>query len=150
MSAEFEMIAELTDGLAIGPDVRLGPGDDAAVLVPRGDIVITTDVLIENVHFKRAWSSAFQTGRKAVAVNVSDVEAMGAEPSAVVIGLAFPRNLDRRWVSDFQEGVRGVRPGRGQPRGRRLVVVGAHRTRGDRAREPVRASRNHPGGREDR
>ena len=94
MSAEFEMIAELTDGLAIGPDVRLGPGDDAAVLVPRGDIVITTDVLIENVHFKRAWSSAFQTGRKAVAVNVSDVEAMGAEPSAVVIGLAFPRNLD--------------------------------------------------------
>jgi len=44
MSAEFEMIAELTDGLAFGPDVRLGPGDDAAVLVPRGDIVITTDV----------------------------------------------------------------------------------------------------------
>ena len=53
MSAEFEMIAELTDGLAFGSDVRLGPGDDAAVLVPRGDIVITTDVLIENVHFKR-------------------------------------------------------------------------------------------------
>ena len=105
MSAEFEMIAELTDGLAFGSDVRLGPGDDAAVLVPRGDIVITTDVLIENVHFKRSWSPAFQTGRKAVAVNVSDVEAMGAEPSAVVIGLAFPRNLDRRWVSDFQEGV---------------------------------------------
>ena len=49
MSAEFEMIAELTDGLAFGSDVRLGPGDDAAVLVPRGDIVITTDVLIENV-----------------------------------------------------------------------------------------------------
>lgn len=105
MSSEFEMIAELTDGLAFGSDVRLGPGDDAAVLVPRGDIVITTDVLIENVHFKRSWSPAFQTGRKAVAVNVSDVEAMGAEPSAVVIGLAFPRNLDRRWVSDFQEGV---------------------------------------------
>jgi thiamine-phosphate kinase len=105
MSAEFEMIAELTDGLSFGPDVRLGPGDDAAVLVPRGDIVVTTDVLIENIHFKCSWSTAFQIGRKAVAVNVSDVEAMGAEPSAVVIGLAFPRNLERRWVSDFQEGV---------------------------------------------
>ena len=55
MSAEFEMIAELTDGLAFGPDVRLGPGDDAAVLVPRGDIVITTDVLIEDVHFERSF-----------------------------------------------------------------------------------------------
>ena len=38
MSSEFEMIAKLTDGLAFGSDVRLGPGDDAAVLVPRGDI----------------------------------------------------------------------------------------------------------------
>ena len=105
MMSEFELIADITDGLAIGDDVLLGPGDDAAVLVPRGDVVVTTDVLIENIHFKRSWSPAFQIGRKAVAVNVSDVEAMGADPSAVVIGLAFPRNLEGRWISDFQEGV---------------------------------------------
>ena len=70
MSAEFEMIAELTDGLAFGPDVRLGPGDDAAVLVPRGDIVITTDVLIEDApgrpHSRsvgKLWRSMSRTSR---------------------------------------------------------------------------------------
>lgn len=77
------------------------------MLVPRGNIVITTDVLIENIHFERAWLPAFQTNRKVVVVNVSDIGAMGAKPSAVVIGLAFLRNLDRRRVGDFQGGVAG-------------------------------------------
>ncbi len=105
MMGEFELIAEITDGLAAGEDVVLGPGDDAAIVRPIGDIAVTTDVLIENVHFKRTWSKAFEIGRKAVAVNISDVEAMGAAPSTIVIGLAFPKDLDPRWVSDFQEGV---------------------------------------------
>ncbi|MDO5083127.1 thiamine-phosphate kinase [Arachnia propionica] len=105
MAGEFELISEITADLALGADVRLGPGDDAAVLRPAGDVVVTTDVLIENVHFKRSWSSAHQIGRKAVAVNVSDVEAMGAIPSAVVIGLALPKDLDQAWVKEFQQGV---------------------------------------------
>lgn len=105
MAGEFELIEEITKDLPAGRDVILGPGDDAAVLCPRGDIVVTTDMLIENVHFKRSWARATQTGRKAVAVNVSDVEAMGATPSAIVIGLAVPKDLDQRWVREFQEGV---------------------------------------------
>lgn len=81
-------------------------GDDAAVLRFSGDTVVTTDLLIENVHFKRQWSSARAVGRKAVAVNVSDVEAMGARPSAVVVALAFPKDLDTAWVAEFEEGVK--------------------------------------------
>ncbi len=85
-------------------------------------------MLIENVHFKRQWSSASAVGRKAVAVNVSDVEAMGARPSAVVVALAFPKDLDQAWVAEFEDGVKeecataGRQPGR-----RRPVGVGAHR-----------------------
>ena len=90
MMSEFELISEITDGLAIGGDVLLGPGDDAAVLAPRGDVVVTTDVLVENIHFKRSWSPAFQVGRKAVAVNVSDVEAMGADPERCCDRLGLP------------------------------------------------------------
>lgn len=105
MAGEFELIARITADLDAGPDVLLGPGDDAAVLRPDGDIVVTTDVLIENVHFKRSWSNARQIGRKAVAVNVSDVESMGASPGSIVVGLAVPRELDQTWVEEFQQGV---------------------------------------------
>ena len=105
MAGEFELISEITADLRLGEDVRLGPGDDAAVLRPAGDVVVTTDVLIENVHFKRSWSTAQQIGRKAVAVNVSDIEAMGATPSAIVIGLALPKELDQGWAREFQQGV---------------------------------------------
>lgn len=104
MAGEFELIDRITEGLTVGDDVILGVGDDAAVLAPSGNIVVTTDMLIENVHFRRAWSPARAIGRKAVAVNVSDVEAMGARPSAVVVALAFPRDLDQDWVAEFEAG----------------------------------------------
>ena len=106
MPGEFELISSITEGLSVGDDVVLPAGDDAAVLRPAGDIVVTTDLLVENVHFKRQWSPARAIGRKAIAVNVSDVESMGARPSAVVVALAFPRDLDRAWLDEFQEGVR--------------------------------------------
>lgn len=106
MSNEFELIETITSGLVVGDDVVLSVGDDAAVLRFAGDTVVTTDMLIENVHFKRQWSSAHAIGRKAVAVNVSDVEAMGARPSSVVIALAFPKDLDQQWVVDFEAGAK--------------------------------------------
>nr|WP_269451935.1 AIR synthase related protein [Tessaracoccus coleopterorum] len=77
VSGEFELIERITSGLTVLDDVILPVGDDAAVLRFSGDTVVTTDLLIENVHFKRQWSPARAVGRKAVAVNVSDVEAMG-------------------------------------------------------------------------
>lgn len=106
MATEFELIDQIVEGITVADDVLLGPGDDAAVLRPTGDIVVTTDILVENIHFKRQWSSARSLGRKAVAVNVSDVESMGARPTGVVVALAVPKDLDQRWVLDFSTGVR--------------------------------------------
>ena len=106
MIGEFELIARVTEGLEANDDVVLSVGDDSAVVSLKGDTVVCTDILIENVHFKRQWSPAHAVGRKAVAVNVSDLEAMGCRPSAVVVALAFPKDLDPQWVADFEAGVR--------------------------------------------
>ncbi|AQP44614.1 thiamine-phosphate kinase [Tessaracoccus flavus] len=106
MSSEFELIDTITAGVVVGDDVVVPVGDDAAVLSLAGHTVVTTDMLIENVHFKRQWSSARSIGRKAIAVNVSDLEAMGARPSSVVIALAFPKDLDQQWVVDFEAGAK--------------------------------------------
>ncbi len=82
------------------PWVLLGMGDDAAVLEPaRGELdVVTTDCQVEDIHFRRAWMSMHEIGRKALAVNVSDLAAMGAEPRAATLSLALPRVLT---VADF-------------------------------------------------
>lgn len=82
------------------PWVRVGIGDDAAVLEPaRGELdVVTTDCQVENIHFRRAWMSMHEIGRKALAVNVSDLAAMGAEPRAATLSLALPASLT---VADF-------------------------------------------------
>ncbi|MHA7860767.1 thiamine-phosphate kinase [Tessaracoccus sp. Y36] len=106
MIGEFELIARVTQGLEVNSDVELSVGDDAAVVSLQGDTVVCTDILIENVHFKQQWSPAHAVGRKSVAVNVSDLEAMGCRPSAIVVALAFPKDLDPQWVDDFEAGVR--------------------------------------------
>jgi len=70
--------------------VDLGIGDDAAVLSGDPPTVVTVDVLIDDVHFRRSTSSLRDIGHKAVAVNLSDLAAMGAVPVAVFIGLVLP------------------------------------------------------------
>ena len=82
------------------PYVILGVGDDAAVLEPeRGRLdVVTTDALVEHVHFRRDWTPPGAIGHKALAVNLSDLAAMGATPRAVVLSLLLPDDLP---VADF-------------------------------------------------
>ena len=81
---EFGLIARITAGRASAPGTLLGPGDDAAVLAAAdGRVVVTTDVLVEGVHFRLDWSTPHQVGRKAVAANLADVVAMGAVPTAL-------------------------------------------------------------------
>src|SRR5690606_8326971 len=90
---ERALIARLHARLAPAPDyVRLGIGDDAAVVAPERGMhtVVTTDSLIEGVHFRRDWSSADAIGHKALAVNLSDIAAMGAVPCASLLSLALP------------------------------------------------------------
>ena len=88
---EFGLIAELTRGRVQPASTVLGPGDDAAVVAtPDGRVVATTDVLVAGVHFRLDWSTPEQVGRKAAAANLADVAAMGAVPTALLVGLAAP------------------------------------------------------------
>jgi len=103
---EFRLIEEITAGLELGPDVMIGPGDDGAVLAVDSPLVCSVDVLIENVHFKTQWSPAEAVGRKAVAVNVADIEAMGATATGLVVGFAAPGETPEEWALDFARGLR--------------------------------------------
>jgi thiamine-monophosphate kinase len=104
---EFGLIAAVTARLPGSPAVLLGPGDDAAVVaVPDGRVVATTDVLVEGVHFRRDWSSAYDVGRKAAAANLADVAAMGGTATALLVGLAAPADLALSWALDLADGLR--------------------------------------------
>jgi thiamine-monophosphate kinase len=103
---EFALIDRITAGLGAGGPVVLGVGDDCAVLRLAGDLAVSTDTMVEDVHFRRDWSSAEDVGRKAVAACVADAEAMGAVPVGLVISLAAPASTPVAWVEEFTAGVR--------------------------------------------
>ena len=88
------------------PQVKLGIGDDAAVLAANGDdFVVTTDTLMDGVHFNSSEVSGVRIGRKLIGVNLSDLAAMAAEPVAVFLTLCFPRQADQQLAADIFEGV---------------------------------------------
>jgi thiamine-monophosphate kinase len=135
-----------------GSGVLVGPGDDAAVLAAAdGRVVVTTDLLVENRHFRRDWSSAADIGHKAAAANLADVTAMGAVPTALVVGLGAPPNLPADWVLGFADGMREEC----EPLGtsvvggdivRADVVVAAVTALGDlQGREPITRAGAEPG-----
>ena len=104
---EFGLIDRVVERLGTSPAVLLGPGDDAAVVAaPDGRVVATTDVLVEGVHFRRDWSSAYDVGRKAAAANLADVAAMGATGTALLVGLGAPPDLPVDWALALADGLR--------------------------------------------
>jgi thiamine-monophosphate kinase len=85
----------------------LGPGDDAAVVAATdGRVVVSTDLLVEQRHFRRDWSTAADIGHKAAARAFSDISAMGAQPTALVVGVALPGTLEVDWVDGLMAGLR--------------------------------------------
>jgi thiamine-monophosphate kinase len=102
---EFELIARYFARHAPRADVRLGIGDDAAVLDVRGDrkLVAAIDTIVEGVHFP-ADIDAADIGYRALAVNLSDIAAMGAEPSWFTLSLSLPQS-DERWIERFAAGM---------------------------------------------
>jgi thiamine-monophosphate kinase len=85
----------------------LGPGDDAAVVrTADGRVVATTDMLIEGRHFRRDWSTATDIGHKAAARNFADIAAMGAVPTALLVGLGAPPGLELSWADGLMAGLR--------------------------------------------
>jgi len=90
-----------------GPDVVVGVGDDAAVVAPgSGELVLTTDALVEGSHFSRSTASARDIGYKAVAVNVSDIAAMGASPRYALCALTLSDAVEAAWVMELFGGMR--------------------------------------------
>ena len=103
---EFGLLERIRPAFAQGDDVVVGPGDDAAVLtVPSGQVVVSTDLLLENRHFRCDWSSAEVIGHKAAAANLSDINAMGGTATGMVIGLGVPGTLSASWVDEMARGV---------------------------------------------
>jgi thiamine-monophosphate kinase len=103
--AEFELIELIRDRCTHKrTDVRLGIGDDAALLaVPPGQLLaVSTDTLVEGVHFPRD-TAAFDIGWKALAVNLSDLAAMGATPAWASLALTLPAGQGS-WLAEFAEG----------------------------------------------
>jgi thiamine-monophosphate kinase len=104
---EFGLIKRVTSGMAGADTTLVGPGDDAAVVATSdGRVVATTDLLIEQRHFRRDWSSANDIGHKAAARNFADIVAMGAVPTALLIGFAGPGSLAVDWVDALVAGLR--------------------------------------------
>ena len=82
----------------------LGPGDDAAVIrAADGRVVASTDLLIEGRHFRRDWSTANDVGHKAAARNFADIAAMGAVPTALLVGLGAPPGLELSWADGLSQ-----------------------------------------------
>jgi len=102
---EFELIARYFAQQPRRADVLLGIGDDAAVLDPRADrkLVVAVDTIVEGIHFPCGTSPA-DIGYRALAVNLSDLAAMGAEPSWFTLSLSMPAS-DEQWVRQFASGL---------------------------------------------
>jgi thiamine-monophosphate kinase len=104
-AGEFELIDALTAFFQQGEHVLIGPGDDAAVLrVKTGHVVVSTDLMVENRHFRRDWASAEDVGHRAAAQNLSDINAMGGRATSLTVGLAAPADLPVQWALDFARG----------------------------------------------
>ena len=121
---EFELIARFFDR---GParDAILGIGDDCALLAPldpRAVTAVSTDLLLEQTHFFRDADPA-SLGHKSLAVNLSDLAAMGARPRAFTLALALPR-ADERWLDAFARGLFAIADRYG------CELVGGDTTRG--------------------
>ena len=112
LPGEFELIERLVKGLRIARKtvsrkVILGPGDDCAILAPsKAPQLFTIDSMLEDVHFRLGWGPPEKLGAKALAVNLSDIAAMGGRPTACVINLAVREGLDARFFDRLYAGLR--------------------------------------------
>ncbi|HBY92486.1 MAG TPA: thiamine-phosphate kinase [Chloroflexi bacterium] len=106
---EFPLIDRVRQILATEqPDVVIGIGDDVAVLDVRGDefILATVDSQVEDVHFLRQTITPYQLGRRALAINLSDIAAMGGWPQYALASLALPTDTEVAWVEGLYRGLR--------------------------------------------
>jgi len=108
---EFNLIKRMANILGIPRrSVIAGIGDDVAVLYSpeRKLLLVTTDMLVENVHFSISTATPYQIGWKSLAVNISDIASMGGEPTYAFVSIGLPRNTNVEFVDEFYTGMRDV------------------------------------------
>jgi len=125
---EHALISRITARLAMPPWVLIGPGDDAAVIQPeRGALdVLTTDAQVEGIHFDRRFVPPDAIGHRALAVNLSDLAAMGARPRAALLSFVLPDQLEVAVVDGIVDGLIGLAARH------RVALVGGNITRSPR------------------
>lgn len=103
---EFGLINRLTSSVKNGAGIITGIGDDAAItaLTPGMQLLTSTDMLLEDVHFRRSWHDPFLLGRKSLAVNLSDIAAMGAIPRWATLSLGIPPDVSLEFMDKFSDG----------------------------------------------
>lgn len=103
---EFGLISRITARVAPHESVITGIGDDAAVtaLTPGMRLLTSTDMLLENVHFRRTWHDPYTLGRKSLAVSISDIAAMGGIPRWALLSVALPPDLPLDFIDEFMRG----------------------------------------------
>lgn len=103
---EWGLIAAVKARFGALPEGWVGIGDDTAVgqVTPGRRVLTTVDLLVEDVHFRRA-ADPRDVGWKSLAVNLSDIAAMGGQPLWAVLGLALPADLPRAWIEGFYDGL---------------------------------------------
>lgn len=110
---ERALLEHLRARIPAGEGVSVGLGDDAAAVQTGALTLVTTDVLVEDVHFVRAWTPARLLGRKALSVNLSDIAAMAGVPRYATVSLCLPRTLVAGFVDGLYDGLleRGAQTG---------------------------------------
>ena len=103
---EFGLIDWIQQQAGGGDHLSLGIGDDCSIQPQRADqdLLTSTDLLIEGIHFRREWSSMFDLGRKSAAVNISDIAAMGGTPQSLFLGIGRPEQISDSAIEEFISG----------------------------------------------
>lgn len=110
-SSEAQMVEALQRLFAVNfpADIEVGIGDDAAVLTGiKNKLVATSDMAVEDIHFRTAWSSPFQIGAKLATANLADLFAMGASPKYLLVAAALPKAVPADFISELAKGIRSV------------------------------------------
>lgn len=110
------------------PLLTKGIGDDCAVIEAGDDecYLLSTDLLVENIHFSLKWHSPYLLGRKSLAVNLSDIAAMGGKPLFILLSIAVPSHVDDLWLEKWTKGVSDI------AKQFNCVIIGGDTTKGEK------------------